>query len=81
MELTRRLLLILVILGVSLQGCIAQGGDGGGLTRGSFPKGFVFGTASSAYQVCDFNSSTTISVVLIFLVTVLRSISNLLLAI
>jgi len=61
MELTR-LLLLLFILGVSLQGCIAQGGDGGGLTRGSFPKGFVFGTASSAFQVCDFNSSTTISI-------------------
>lgn len=25
-----------------------------GLSRGSFPKGFVFGTASSAYQVCLF---------------------------
>ncbi|AQL08787.1 Beta-glucosidase 11 [Zea mays] len=46
-----RLLLLLLVLGVSLQGCIAQGGGGaGGLTRGSFPKGFVFGTASSAYQ-------------------------------
>ena len=44
------LLLLLVVLGVSLQGrCIAQGG--GGLTRGSFPKGFVFGTAAAAYQV------------------------------
>lgn len=25
--------------------------DTGGLSRGSFPKGFVFGTAASAYQV------------------------------
>lgn len=50
------LLLLVLVLGVSLRGCIAQGGGGGGgLTRGSFPKGFVFGTASSAYQVCDFH--------------------------
>ncbi|GLJ09638.1 hypothetical protein SUGI_0113190 [Cryptomeria japonica] len=28
-----------------------QGIDTGGLSRGSFPEGFVFGTASSAYQV------------------------------
>ncbi|KAK3150857.1 hypothetical protein QOZ80_3AG0238660 [Eleusine coracana subsp. coracana] len=39
---------LMLLLGVALQGCIAQGG--GGLTRGSFPEGFVFGTASSAYQ-------------------------------
>lgn len=25
--------------------------DTGGLSRGSFPKGFIFGTATSAYQV------------------------------
>ncbi|TKV97466.1 hypothetical protein SEVIR_9G496400v4 [Setaria viridis] len=43
--------LLLVVVGVSLQGrCIAQGVGGGGLTRGSFPKGFVFGTAAAAYQ-------------------------------
>ncbi|KAM0836711.1 hypothetical protein ACQ4PT_062117 [Festuca glaucescens] len=36
------LLLLLLLL---LQGCVAQG-----LTRGSFPEGFVFGTASAAYQ-------------------------------
>ncbi|KAK9278468.1 hypothetical protein L1049_028033 [Liquidambar formosana] len=28
-----------------------SGGDTGGLSRESFPKGFVFGTATSAYQV------------------------------
>ncbi|ONL94967.1 Beta-glucosidase 40 [Zea mays] len=45
------LLLLVLVLGVSLRGCIAQGGGGGGgLTRGSFPKGFVFGTAAAAYQ-------------------------------
>ncbi|TVU47947.1 hypothetical protein EJB05_07565 [Eragrostis curvula] len=44
--------LLLLLLGVALQGCIAQdgGGGGGGLRRGSFPEGFVFGTASAAYQ-------------------------------
>jgi beta-glucosidase len=47
------LLLAVVVVGVSLQGrrCIAQAAGGGGLTRGSFPKGFVFGTAAAAYQV------------------------------
>ncbi|KQK22930.1 beta-glucosidase 6 [Brachypodium distachyon] len=44
------LALLLIILGASsLTGCIAASG-GAGLTRGSFPKGFVFGTASAAYQ-------------------------------
>lgn len=35
------------------QGCNAQTRRSGNdiLTRGSFPKGFVFGTAASAYQV------------------------------
>ncbi|XP_074572520.1 beta-glucosidase 6-like [Curcuma longa] len=34
-----------------LVSCLAQTINGGGeLNRGSFPKGFVFGTASSAYQ-------------------------------
>ncbi|EEC74750.1 hypothetical protein OsI_10506 [Oryza sativa Indica Group] len=43
---------LVVVFGVassSLRGCIAQQ-SGGGLTRGSFPEGFVFGTASAAYQ-------------------------------
>jgi hypothetical protein len=35
-----------LLLLLHLQGCVAQG-----LTRGSFPDGFVFGTASAAYQV------------------------------
>lgn len=35
-----------------LGSCLVQAINGEGeLTRGSFPKGFVFGTASSAYQV------------------------------
>uniref|UniRef100_A0ACD5TVZ8 Uncharacterized protein n=1 Tax=Avena sativa TaxID=4498 RepID=A0ACD5TVZ8_AVESA len=42
------LLLLLLLLGASAQETVAQ--SGGGLTRGSFPKGFVFGTASAAYQ-------------------------------
>jgi hypothetical protein len=41
-------LLLLLLLGASPQGTVAQSG---GLTRGSFPEGFVFGTASAAYQV------------------------------
>ncbi|KAL6867356.1 hypothetical protein ACP4OV_015380 [Aristida adscensionis] len=43
-----RFLRRLLLLGVWLQGCIAY--DGVELSRRSFPKGFVFGTASSAYQ-------------------------------
>ncbi|KAJ8484071.1 hypothetical protein OPV22_016556 [Ensete ventricosum] len=37
---------LLVVFGVGR--CLAQ--SGGGLSRSSFPKGFVFGTASSSYQ-------------------------------
>ncbi|XP_004985214.2 beta-glucosidase 6-like isoform X1 [Setaria italica] len=37
-----------LLLVASLRGCTAYGG--GELTRGSFPEGFVFGTAASAYQ-------------------------------
>ncbi|KAL6648576.1 hypothetical protein ACP70R_012800 [Stipagrostis hirtigluma subsp. patula] len=45
-------MLLLLLGAAALRECIAQGGGGGGggLTRGSFPEGFVFGTASSAYQ-------------------------------
>ncbi|KAL6622973.1 hypothetical protein ACP70R_032852 [Stipagrostis hirtigluma subsp. patula] len=38
---------MLIVLVVVTQGCRVQSGD---LTRGTFPKGFVFGTAASAYQ-------------------------------
>nr|CAB3496685.1 unnamed protein product [Digitaria exilis] len=42
------LVVVVVFVFVWLPGrCIAQGGQ---LTRGSFPKGFVFGTAAAAYQ-------------------------------
>jgi hypothetical protein len=49
-----RLLVVAAAVSSLLQGCIVAQGQGGGgaLTRGSFPEGFVFGTASSAYQVC-----------------------------
>ncbi|RWW19743.1 hypothetical protein BHE74_00010230 [Ensete ventricosum] len=40
---------LLVVFGVGR--CLAQ--SGGGLSRSSFPKGFVFGTASSSYQKPD----------------------------
>uniref|UniRef100_A0A0E0B8Y5 Beta-glucosidase n=1 Tax=Oryza glumipatula TaxID=40148 RepID=A0A0E0B8Y5_9ORYZ len=40
---------ILLVLMAMSQGCDAQNTTGG-LTRKSFPNGFVFGTASSAYQ-------------------------------
>uniref|UniRef100_A0A0E0CX45 4-hydroxy-7-methoxy-3-oxo-3,4-dihydro-2H-1,4-benzoxazin-2-yl glucosidebeta-D-glucosidase n=1 Tax=Oryza meridionalis TaxID=40149 RepID=A0A0E0CX45_9ORYZ len=49
---------LVVVFGVassSLRGCIAQ--QRGGLTRGSFPEGFVFGTASAAYQITDFSNA------------------------
>ncbi|KAG8074016.1 hypothetical protein GUJ93_ZPchr0006g42199 [Zizania palustris] len=41
---------VFLVVGVSSppRGCVAQ--SGGALTRGSFPEGFVFGTASAAYQ-------------------------------
>ena len=35
----------------ALLGCAHAATDTGGLSRGSFPKGFVFGTATSAFQV------------------------------
>jgi beta-glucosidase len=42
------------LLGVLVIQCVAHAtelNDTGGLSRQSFPKGFVFGTATSAYQV------------------------------
>ncbi|CAL4926856.1 unnamed protein product [Urochloa decumbens] len=49
------LLALLVAAGAGAGGARAAGVKGanwlGGLSRGSFPKGFVFGTATSAYQV------------------------------
>ncbi|KAL6909525.1 hypothetical protein ACP4OV_001806 [Aristida adscensionis] len=48
--------LALVVVVVACAGATAAGGGGGkswlgGLSRASFPAGFVFGTATSAYQV------------------------------
>ncbi|KAJ4842337.1 Beta-glucosidase 40 [Turnera subulata] len=37
--------LILLVVGLEIQTCMSQN-----ISRGSFPKGFVFGTASSAFQ-------------------------------
>ena len=47
------LLALLVACGGASPGAAAGGGASwlGGLSRASFPKGFVFGTATSAYQV------------------------------
>ncbi|XP_057978344.1 beta-glucosidase 44-like [Malania oleifera] len=48
-------ILFLVVVMRCAAGAAAGGGwqipDTGGLSRGGFPKGFVFGTATSAYQV------------------------------
>ncbi|EMS66297.1 Beta-glucosidase 6 [Triticum urartu] len=45
-------LLLVLLVAAPPRGCVGAEGSGGGgaLTRGSFPKGFVFGTASAAYQ-------------------------------
>jgi hypothetical protein len=43
------LVVLLLVVLVIPQGCRAQSSEN--LTRNSFPKGFVFGTAASAYQV------------------------------
>jgi beta-glucosidase len=45
------LLLSLVLAAAALLGCARAATDTGGLSRASFPKGFVFGTATSAFQV------------------------------
>ncbi|PAN45386.2 hypothetical protein PAHAL_9G123300 [Panicum hallii] len=49
----RRLLLALALLSLCGRGLRvrAAGADTGGLSRDAFPKGFVFGTATSAFQV------------------------------
>lgn len=44
-------LLVLVLAAAALLGCARAATDTGGLSRASFPKGFVFGTATSAFQV------------------------------
>ncbi|XP_059640203.1 beta-glucosidase 44-like [Cornus florida] len=49
----KALLLFLLVIGVLVIGCVGSSPESsaGGLRRESFPKGFVFGTATSAYQV------------------------------
>ncbi|KAL5723098.1 beta-glucosidase [Ranunculus cassubicifolius] len=47
MLLRRGILLVLVLVGWEIQNCYSQNSD---INRTSFPKGFVFGTASSSYQ-------------------------------
>jgi len=47
------LVVLLLVLLVIPQGCRAQSSEN--LTRNNFPKGFVFGTATSAYQVGFFH--------------------------
>lgn len=42
---------LLLALQCSAEEAVAARFDTGGLSRGKFPKGFVFGTAASAYQV------------------------------
>ncbi|KAI4383678.1 hypothetical protein MLD38_009486 [Melastoma candidum] len=42
------LLVLMVVLGLTKEGCCHDGDDS--LSRTSFPKGFLFGTASAAYQ-------------------------------
>nr|ADP02193.1 Glyco_hydro_1 domain-containing protein [Triticum aestivum] len=44
-------LLVLLLAAAALLGCARAAADTGGLSRASFPKGFVFGTATSAFQV------------------------------
>ena len=43
--------ILVVLLFLSFAFCSTARFDTGGLSRDSFPKGFVFGTAASAYQV------------------------------
>lgn len=38
------LMFVMILMGVN--------GNAGAISRADFPTGFVFGTASSAYQVC-----------------------------
>ncbi|KAF8733780.1 hypothetical protein HU200_014627 [Digitaria exilis] len=44
-------LLALLVASAGAGGARAAGAKVAGLSRASFPKGFVFGTATSAYQV------------------------------
>lgn len=50
----RRCMSLVLLIGVLFvwKDCLATNNDSIAIKRSSFPKGFVFGTASSAYQVC-----------------------------
>lgn len=50
-EMDARWAVLLALLVASAGGTGAAGVKVGGLSRSAFPKGFVFGTATSAYQV------------------------------
>ncbi len=48
------LLFLIVLIGsvAQCQGSIFKNYDLNSVNRGTFPEGFIFGTASSSYQVC-----------------------------
>lgn len=43
--------MLLLFLVIAVESALLEASYNGDLSRGSFPKGFVFGTATSAYQV------------------------------
>lgn len=62
MLMNRHSVFVVFLLVFEMKNCLAQDG---GLSRGSFPQGFVFGTASSSYQVTISFLSVSILYILI----------------